>query len=83
MERIGDTYRIDLPGEYLVSATFNVSNLSLFDFSDLRTNSFEEGGDDANRGDKHMSNGMDTNIILPPGLITRACAKKIKASLQH
>lgn len=42
----------------------------------------EEGEDDANMRDKHMSNGMDTNIILLPRPITRASAKKIKASLQ-
>lgn len=32
LERVSDnTYKIDLPGEFNVSATFNVSNLSLFD----------------------------------------------------
>ena len=31
LERINDNaYKIDLPGEYNVSATFNVSDLSLF-----------------------------------------------------
>ena len=35
-------YKIDLPGEYNVSATFNVSDLSLFDVgSDSRSNLFE------------------------------------------
>ena len=42
LERINENaYKIDLPGEYNVSATFNVSNLSLFDMdADLRRNLF-------------------------------------------
>ncbi|KAL4375921.1 hypothetical protein GQ457_02G026580 [Hibiscus cannabinus] len=40
-----NAYKFDLPGEYNVSATFNVSDLTLFDDpSDLRTNPFQEGG---------------------------------------
>ena len=40
LERINDNaYKLDLPGEYSVSATFNVSDLSLFDVGDdLRKN---------------------------------------------
>ena len=42
-----NAYKIDLPGDYIVSATFNVSYLSLFYVgSYLRTNLFEEGGND-------------------------------------
>jgi hypothetical protein len=49
LERINDnTYKVDLLSEYDVSATFNVSNLSLFYVGeDSRSNSFEERGDDA------------------------------------
>jgi hypothetical protein len=49
LERINDnTYKVDLLSEYDVSATFNFSNLSLFDVGeDSRSNSFEERGDDA------------------------------------
>jgi hypothetical protein len=49
LERINDnTYKVDLLSEYDVSATFNVSYLSLFDVGeDSRSNSFEERGDDA------------------------------------
>ena len=49
VEKINDNaYKIDLPGEYGVSATFNITDLSHFgaDF-DSRTNPFEEGGNDA------------------------------------
>ena len=35
LERINDNaYKLDLPGEYNISATFNVSDLSLFDVGD-------------------------------------------------
>ena len=49
LERINDnTYKVDLLSEYDVSATFNVSYLSLFDVGeDSRSNFFEERGDDA------------------------------------
>ena len=46
LERIGDNaYKLDLPGEFQVSATFNVSDLSHFD-ADLnsRMNSLEKRG---------------------------------------
>src|SRR5436190_13075011 len=43
LERINDNaYKLDLPGEYNVSATFNVADLSPFDAGDdLRTNPFQ------------------------------------------
>ena len=42
IERNNDNaYKVDLPGEYGVSATFNVSNLYLFDVGDdSRSNPF-------------------------------------------
>ena len=44
LERINDnTYKLDLPGEYSVSATFNVSDLSPFDVGDdFKTNPSQE-----------------------------------------
>ena len=50
LERINDNaYKLDLPGEYNVSATFNVTDLSPFDVGDdLRTNPFQEEGNDEN-----------------------------------
>jgi hypothetical protein len=49
IERINDNaYKVDLPGEYGVSDTFNISNLFLFDVGDdSRLNPFEEKRDDA------------------------------------
>ena len=49
-ERINDNaYKLDLPGEYNISATFNVSDLFPFDVGDdSRTNPFEERANDEN-----------------------------------
>jgi hypothetical protein len=49
IEMINDNaYKVVLPSEYGVNATFNVSGLYLFNVGDdLRSNSFEERGDDA------------------------------------
>jgi len=46
IEKINDSaYKMKLPSEYSVSATFNVSDLSLFNVGDnLRENPFEERG---------------------------------------
>jgi len=45
-----NTYKIDLPGEYNVSAIFNVSNFSLYDtdneLRDVRIKASQEGGND-------------------------------------
>ena len=50
LKRINNNaYKLDLPGEYTVSATFNVTDLSPFDAGDdLRTNPFQEEGNDGN-----------------------------------
>jgi hypothetical protein len=52
LERINDSaYKLDLPGEYNVSATFNVTDLSPFDVGDdLRANPFQEEGNDGDQG---------------------------------
>jgi hypothetical protein len=45
-----NAYKLDLPGEYNISATFNVCDLSPFDVGDdSRTNPFEERGNDGNK----------------------------------
>ncbi|XP_049405065.1 uncharacterized protein LOC125868469 [Solanum stenotomum] len=68
LERIGDNaYKLDLPGEFQVSATFNVSDLSHFD-ADLnsRTNSLQEEGNDSIQGSSTPLKDKDDE---PPGLI--------------
>jgi len=51
IQRMNDNaYKIDLLGKYSVSDTFNVADLSLYDAGeDLRSNPFEERGDDKNQ----------------------------------
>ena len=51
LERINDNAnKLDLLGEYNVIASFNVVDLSPFDVGDdLRTNPFQEMGNDANQ----------------------------------
>ena len=49
--------KIDLPSSYgNVSATFNVTDLSLFDAADSRTNPFEQGGNDGGSWHENCSN---------------------------
>ena len=76
LERINDNaYKIDLLGEYNVSATFNISDLSLFDVgSDSRLNLFGE------RGNGTAAQVTDP-LEMPQGAITRARAKKFKETL--
>jgi hypothetical protein len=51
---------VDLPGEYSVSTTFNVSNLSLFYVGDdSRLNPFEERRDDAIQPSKDPFGGSN------------------------
>jgi hypothetical protein len=63
---------MDLSGKYDISATFNISDLSLFDVGDdSRSNPFEKRGDDA------IQPSMDPLEVLV-GPITRLRAKKFK-----
>ena len=75
LERINDNaYKLDLPNEYNVSATFNVTDLSPFDVGeDLRENPFQEEGNDGDQGT--VSKDL---VQVPIGLVTRAQAKKFK-----
>ena len=52
LEKINDNaFKVDLPGEYTVSASFNVFDLSPFDAGDnSRSNPFEERGNDGHHG---------------------------------
>jgi len=73
IERINDNaYKVDLPGEYGVSATFNVSDLSSFDLGDdSRSNPFEERGYDAIQPSRDP-------LEVPVGPVTRLRANKFK-----
>ncbi|KAI9154535.1 hypothetical protein LWI28_027647 [Acer negundo] len=78
IERINDNaYKLDLPGEYNISASFNVSDLSPFDVGDdLRTNHFQERGNDENKGA-----ALRDPLHVPASPITRAKAKRLKEAL--
>jgi hypothetical protein len=76
LERINDNaYKLDLPGEYNVSATFNVTDLSHFDVGDdLRANPLqEEEGKDGDQG-----TASKDLVQVPIGPVARARAKKFK-----
>ena len=79
--RINDNaYKLDLPGEYNVNATFNVSDLSPFNVGqDLRTNPFEERGNDENHQGTIKTSSDPLHIHGGP--ITRARAKNMQAAL--
>ncbi|KAL4385310.1 hypothetical protein GQ457_15G017880 [Hibiscus cannabinus] len=74
-----NAYKLDLPGEYNVSATFNISDLTPFnDSAYLRSNHFQEGGND-------VSTTASTPImdpeVLPQGPITRSKAKQFREAI--
>jgi hypothetical protein len=80
LEKINDNaYKVDLPGEYKVSATFNVFDLSPFDVGeDSWLNPFEEKGNDGNQGGPSLKDPLQ----VLDGPITRSRAKKIKEAMQ-
>jgi hypothetical protein len=70
-----------LSGEYGVSVTFNVSDLTLFDIGDdLRLNSFKERGDNEDQPNI-MSKHVIDPLKVPNEPITRARIKKFKEAL--
>jgi hypothetical protein len=77
IKRVNDNaYKVDLLGEYNVSATFNVSDIYLFDVGDdSRTNSFEERGNDT-----IQATPRDLLEILG-GLVTKFRTKRFKEAL--
>ena len=77
IKRVNDNaYKVDLLGEYNVSATFNVSDIYLFDVGDdSRTNPFEERGNDT-----IQATPRDLLEILG-GLVTRFRTKRFKEAL--
>jgi len=77
LERINDNaYKIDLPGEYGVSATFNVVDLTLFDIDfDSRSNPFKERGDDVDQP-RNISKGP---LHVPNSPMTLSKTKALNA----
>ena len=72
-----NAYKLDLLGEYNISATFNVSDLSPFDVGDdSRTNPFKERGNDENQ-----QTPLKDPLHFLVGPIIRARFKKIKEAL--
>ncbi|XP_071902760.1 uncharacterized protein [Coffea arabica] len=82
LERINDNaYKLELPGEYGVSSTFNVADLSPYladDEVDLRINLSQEEGNDEVEG---LTLQVE-QLKVPLGPMKRARAKKVKESLQ-
>jgi hypothetical protein len=79
VERINDNaYKLDLPGEYGVSASFNIADLSPFDVGDdLSANPSQEWENDISQGAGHANhthgNGAEfaqDPLSLPSGPIT-------------
>ena len=71
-----NAYKLDLPGEYNVSATFNVSDFSPFHVGDdSRMNPFEE------RGNEENQQVLKDPLHVPVEPITRARSKNIKEAL--
>ena len=69
LKRINDNaYKLDFPGEYNISATFNVIDLSLCDVGDdLRTNPFQVEGND-----EGTAKNWNTDLIqVPVGSVKR------------
>ena len=79
LERINDNaYKLDLPGEYNVSATFNVTDLSPFNVGDnLMTNHFQEEGNDGGMAKEWSADPLE----IPLGTMTWARAKRFKETL--
>ena len=87
LERVHENaYKLDLPGEFGFSTYFNVVDLSLFaagDGFDLRTNPFQEEGNDVISPEAAQPTtrwGADP-IRMKTGPITRAQAKRFKDNL--
>ena len=91
-----NAYKLDLPGEYQVSATFNVADLSPFDADDelnSRTNPSKGGGDDvimeasnedlqAKIPQASMSSKLKDPLAEIGGPMTRARSKRMNEALQ-
>lgn len=82
IQRINDNaYKLDLPGEYQVSSTFNVADLSPYDVGDDSwTNPFQGGGNDGGPSN-HTSQVLKDPLRIQDGPVTRSRSKQIKEAL--
>jgi len=67
IEKVNDNaYKVDLPGDYNVSTTFNMKGLTPYlnddDDFDLRTNHFQPGADDVHHGNYNPSHKAKSNM---------------------
>ncbi|CAG7870318.1 unnamed protein product [Brassica rapa] len=83
-------YKLDLQGKYDISNSFNVTDLAPFvaDELDLRTNPFQEGGDDMimDQSNKEDNESMDDPadggaLAISEGPMTRARSKQLKEAI--
>jgi ribosomal protein L21E len=87
IEKVNDNaYKVDLSGDYNVSSTFNVKDLTPYlddiDDTDLRTNHSQPGVDDVHHGDYNPSRKAEPNLQEDSdGPITRARAKQLQRAL--
>jgi len=89
IKKVNDNaYKVDLPGDYNVSATFNVKDLTPCldddddDDFDLRTNHFQPGADDVHHGNYNPSCKAKTNMQEDSdGPMTRARVKQQQRAL--
>ena len=86
--RVGDNaYKLDLPGDYGVSATFNVSDLSSYEFDtellDSRTSPSQEGGNDENKAPQATTDGAKDALRGISGPMTRARTKKVNEAMNN
>ncbi|KAI3450233.1 hypothetical protein Pfo_006898 [Paulownia fortunei] len=83
VERINDNaYKLELPGEYGVSASFNVSDLSPFDNNKNKaTHSRIQEGELTRGLGRTQDRQLHDPLSLPSGPITRFRAKRFKEAL--
>ncbi|KAL0285778.1 UNVERIFIED_CONTAM: Transposon Ty3-I Gag-Pol polyprotein [Sesamum radiatum] len=90
LKRINDNaYKLDLPGEYGVSATFNVSDLSPFydtDIEESRMTPFQEGEDDEITEGVQQAKGigdpLHQELTIGSGPLTRGRLKRMQEAIQ-
>ncbi|KAL3582919.1 hypothetical protein D5086_017251 [Populus alba] len=89
IEKVNDNaYKVDLPGDYNVSATFNVKDLTPYldddDDSNLRTNHYQPGADDVHHGNYNPSRKAESNMQEgTDGPMTRARAKQLQRAMTN